>query len=137
MNKVIPIDEEYLFEGSVMISQTDLEGNIVYVNNKYSEVSGYSKNELLSGTHNLVRHPTMPKAVYEKMWDTLKSGHTWNGLLKNLRKDGMYYWIDTEILPISDEENNLTGYIASSKTASPKGIEENEAIYNKMLEEQK
>ena len=136
MSKATPFDEEYFFEGSIIISQTDLLGDIVYANRKFCEVSGYKIDELIGGSHSIIRHPQMPRAVYEKMWNTISAGHTWNGLLKNMRKDGMFYWVDTEILPIEDENHNLTGYIASRKPASRKSIEENDATYQQMYEDQ-
>ena len=136
MSRVTPIDEEYLFDGSIIISQTDLLGNITYANRRFCEVSGYKVDELVGSAHSIIRHPDMPKAAFEKMWNTISSGHTWNGLVKNMRKDGLYYWVDTEILPIEDENHNVIGYIASRKPASRKNIEENEATYKKMYEDQ-
>lgn len=136
MSKVTPIDEEYLFDGSIIISQTDLEGNITFANRKFCEVSGYSVGELVGNPHSIIRHPEMPKVAFEKMWNTISSGHTWNGLIKNMRKDGLYYWVDTEILPIEDEDHKITGYIAAKKPASRKNIEENEATYEKMYANQ-
>ena len=136
MNKVTPVDEEYFFEGSIIISQTDTQGNITFANRKFCEVSGYSVDELVGSPHSIVRHPEMPKALFEKIWNTISSGHTWNGLVKNMRKDGCYYWVDTEILPIEDEEHTITGYIASRKPASRKNIEESEITYRKMYEDQ-
>jgi len=136
MNTVTPIDEEYFFEGSAIISQTDLKGIITYANRAFSEVSGYSVEELVGKPHNILRHPDMPKVVFEKMWSTIKSGQAWNGLVKNLRKDGRYYWVDTEILPIRDNDEKITGYIAARKAASRKDIQENEETYKRMLETQ-
>lgn len=136
MREVTPIDEEYKFEGSIIISQTDLLGNITFANRKFCEVSGYNVDELVGSPHNIIRHPEMPKAAFEKMWNTISTGHTWNGLVKNMRKDGLYYWVDTEILPIEDKEHKIIGYIASRKPASRKNIEENEALYKKMYEDQ-
>lgn len=132
MSSVTPIDEEYTFEGSVIISQTDKDGNITYANRKFCEISGYSANELVGKPHNVIRHPDMPKAVFEKMWNSISTGHTWNGLIKNLRKDGKYYWVDTEILPIQNENNELTGFIAARKAASRKNIDEAEENYKNM-----
>jgi len=133
MNKATPIDEEYFFEGSAIISQTDLKGVITYANRAFSEVSGYSVNELIGQPHNIIRHPDMPKIVFEKMWSTIKSGQAWNGLVKNLRKDGRYYWVDSEILPVKDNDNKITGYIAARKSASRKDIQESEENYKKMI----
>jgi len=134
MSKVTPIDDEYTFDTSVIISQTDLQGIITYVNRAFCEVSDYSVEELSGKQHNIVRHPDMPKVVFEKMWSTLTSGQVWNGLIKNLRKDGKFYWVEIEILPVRDNEDNITGYIAAAKSASRKDILEAEENYKKMLQ---
>jgi aerotaxis receptor len=134
MNKVEPIDEEYIFEGSMIISQTDLEGVITFVNRKFCEVSAYKLDELVGQKHNIMRHPDMPRAVFAKMWSSIEGGQVWNGLIKNLRKDGLYYWADTEILPIRDEDDKITGYISVRKVPSRKDIEESIEVYAKMLE---
>ncbi|WP_457745026.1 PAS domain-containing protein [Sulfurimonas sp.] len=137
MSKVIPKDKEYFFDEDVIIGQTDLKGIITYANKVFNKVSGYEKAELIGQSHNILRHPDMPKEVFKKMWETIQSGQAWNGLVKNLRKDGLYYWVDTEILPIKDDNNAIIGYIAARKAASRKDIQENEEIYTKMLEAQK
>jgi len=134
MDKVIPIDEEYFFDDKVIISQTDLKGEITYANRAFCEVSGYQVKELVGRPHNIIRHPDMPKAAFEKMWETIKGGQVWNGLVKNLRKDGRYYWVDTEILPVRDDDEKITGYIAARKAASRKDIQEAQETYKKMLE---
>lgn len=132
MDKVIPIDEEYMFEGNVIISQTDLHGIITYANKQFCEISGYSAQELVGKPHNIIRHPDMPKAAFEKMWSTIEGGQSWNGLVKNLRKDGLFYWVETEILPTKDETGKIIGYIAARKPASRKNIQESEELYKKM-----
>jgi len=132
MNEVTPIDEEFMFQGSAIISQTDLKGIITFANRKFCEVSGYSVPELIGQPHSIIRHPFMPRIAFENMWNTISSGHTWNGLVKNLRKDGLFYWVDTEILPILNEKHELSGYMASRRVASRKNIEEIEIAYKKM-----
>lgn len=134
MNKVTPINEEYLHEGKIIISQTDSAGVITFANRRFCEISGYSIDELVGSPHSIIRHPDMPKAAFAKMWDTIQDGQIWNGLVKNLRKDGLYYWVDTEIMPIKDENDKITGYIAARNAASRKDIKENEELYQKMLE---
>jgi PAS domain-containing protein len=76
----------------------------------------------------------MPKATFAKMWSTIKGGQAWNGLVKNLRKDGLFYWVDVEIIPVHNDNEEITGYIAARKVASRKDIEENKELYRKMLE---
>lgn len=134
MNKVTPINEEFLHEGKIIISQTDLAGVITFANRRFCEISGYSVDELVGQPHSIIRHPDMPKAAFAKMWETIQGGQIWNGLVKNLRKDGLYYWVDTEIMPIKDEDGKITGYIAARNAASRKDIKENEELYQKMLQ---
>ncbi len=126
MNKVVPKNEEYVFEGKVAISQTDLKGNITFVNRKFCEISGYTLDELINSSHSIIKHPNVDEAIYEKMWRTLGSGQVYNGMLKNLRKDGSYYWTDIEIAPILDKKGQTTGYISVSKPSPRKNIQENE-----------
>jgi PAS domain S-box-containing protein len=137
MNEVIPTDEEYIITDGVIVSQTDTNGVITYANRLFCEVSGYKVDELVGQPHSIIRHPDMPSAVFAKMWETIKGGQAWNGLVKNLRKDGRFYWVETEILPIKTEDENetITGYIAARKIASRKDIQENEEIYQKMLQD--
>jgi len=137
MNKVIPTNEEYIFSDGVIVSQTDTSGVITYANRLFCEVSGYAVNELVGKPHNIIRHPDMPSAVFAKMWETIKGGQAWNGLVKNLRKDGSFYWVETEILPVrkEDESGTIIGYIAACKLASRKDIQENEDLYKKMLQD--
>ncbi len=135
MDKIAPINEEYQFDKSrVLISQTDLDGVITYANKQFREVTGYSYDELVGKPHNIIRHPDMPHVTFTKMWDTIKSGQVFNGTIKNLCKDGRFYWVDLEILPIKDSKGDIQSYIAVARAASRKDIEENEELYNRMRE---
>lgn len=136
MAEVIPKNEEYLYEDKAIIHQTDLQGSIVYANRKFCEVTGYSVDNLLGMSYDLVVHPDMPKEVLKKMHETIKSGRTWNGIIKSIRKDGLFYWVEIEILPVRDDDGKHTGYIAVGNMPSRKDIKENEELYAKMLESQ-
>ncbi len=133
MTKVMPINEEYSFDDKVIITQTDSAGVITYANRMFCKVSGYTYDELIGQPHKVLRHPDMPKKVFEKVWKTISSGQAWNGIIKNLRSDGLYYWVNAEILPIVDDEYNITGYISVRKQASFKDIKESQELYEKML----
>lgn len=134
MSSITPVDEEYIFEGRAIISQTDLRGVITFANRQFCDVSGYKADELVGKHHNIIRHPDMPRATFEQMWKTIKSGQSWNGFVKNLRKDGLYYWVEAEILPIHDDNDEITGYIAARKSTSRKNIQESTELYKKMIE---
>ncbi|MCK4875253.1 MAG: PAS domain S-box protein [Sulfurimonas sp.] len=129
MDKIVPTDEEFIFDGKVALSQTDLKGNITFVNRKFCEISGYDTQELLGSDCNIIRHPDVPEIIFDKMWKTLQSGQVWNGMIKNLSKDGRYYWVDMEIIPIRDADEEVTGYISVSKPAPRKNISDIEKIY--------
>lgn len=126
------IDEEHLFEGRVIISETDTKGIITFANRKFCEIAGYSPDELIGQPHNIIRHPDMPKEAFAKMWETIQSGQIWHGVVKNLRKDRRYYWVETEIAPVKDDAGNITGYIAARKPAGRKDIKEVAALYKTM-----
>lgn len=84
-------------EGELIISRTDLKGNITYANETFAQISGYSIDELISNPHNIVRHPDMPKRVFKEMWETLHHKGRWEGIVKNLRKDKGFYWVHANI----------------------------------------
>ena len=96
---------------STIVSKTDLSGVITYVNKAFCEISGYSKEELLGKPHNIVRHPDMPKYAFEDMWRTIKAQKLWRGVVKNRRKSGDYYYVETIIKPIIDSSGNTREYI--------------------------
>lgn len=131
------IEDEYLVEGNVIISETDLKGIITYANRRFCEISGYSAEELVGRPHNIIRHPDMPKAAFESMWKSIEAGEIWRGIVKNLRKDGRYYWVATEIAPIKDEDGVITGYMAARKAAGREDIKEAAALYKTMLEKER
>jgi len=84
-------------DDELIISRTDLKGNITYANETFAMISGYEPEELIGKSHSIVRHPDMPKSVFKTLWQTLNRGENWQGFVKNRRKDGGYYWIHAEI----------------------------------------
>jgi len=130
------MDEEYIFKKGLIVSSTDLKGTITYANRTFCEISGYTK-ELLKGTnHNIVRHPDMPKTTYQELWDTIKAGNEWTGIVKNLRKDGRYYWVYSHVSPIIID-NTIVGYTASRRPAPPSEVKEVIPIYQDMLKKER
>lgn len=133
MEEIIPIDDEFAFDELIIISQTDKEGAFTYVNKAFCEVSGYEQEEIIGKPHDIMRHPDTPKAVFTKLWDTIQSGQVFNGIVKNIRKDGRYYWLDMEILPIKNNED-ITGFIAVGRAASQKDISDTLEAYSKITD---
>ena len=139
MKKPTPRDEEIELDPKrYIVSETDEKGKITYVNDYFVEVAGYSKEELLGSPHSIIRHPDMPKVVFKLLWQTLKQGKNINAVVKNLAKDGRYYWIFTEFEIRKDTDTgNIIGYHASRKTISRHVIEVIDELYKKLLEIEK
>lgn len=97
---------------STIVSKSDKYGNITYVNEEFCKISKYSAKELLGKPHNMLRHPDMPKEAFKYLWDTIRSGNIWKGVVKNKAKDGSSYWVKTFIKPIFDQKGNLVEYIS-------------------------
>jgi len=132
MTRPTALDEEVLFDGRSLISETDTKGTILYVNRKFVEMSGYTREEAVGQTHNLLRHPDMPKQAFEQLWRTIKSGNIWEGYVKNLRKDGKFYWVIVNIVPFFDENGNITRYISSRKVPKRADINSIALTYKEM-----
>ena len=104
------VNEEVVYPDNYeLVSTTDTRGIITYANHVFCEVAGYTADELVGKNHNIVRHPDMPKAAYKDMWDHLKKGESWHGIVKNICKDGRYYWVDAFVTPVYDGKD-LVGY---------------------------
>lgn len=93
---------EFLIETEIpkdelIISRTDLQGNITYANETFAKISGYEIEELIGKQHNILRHPDMPKRVFKQLWKTIENKQQWQGVVKNLRKDKGFYWVHATI----------------------------------------
>jgi len=98
-----------LFNKYTITSETDVHGVITYVSDPFVDISGYSREELLGSTHRLIRHPDMPDAVFKQMWQTITKKQIWTGEVKNRKKDGGYYWVDSVVFPILNKDK-IVGY---------------------------
>jgi aerotaxis receptor len=101
-NLPITTTERLLEDGKSIVSKTDLQGNITYVNPYFVEISGFDEAELIGAPQNIVRHPEMPREAFADMWATLKEGLPWNGLVKNRCKNGDYYWVQANVTPVRE-----------------------------------
>ncbi|EDZ62334.1 response regulator receiver (GGDEF/PAS/PAC domain) [Sulfurimonas gotlandica GD1] len=117
-----------LVDKNIITSSTDLKGNITYASEAFAQISGYSKVELIGQSHSIVRHPDMPKSIYEDMWNTIKSGKTWSGEIKNRKKSGDYYWVKTSISPKYNNDNEHIGFTAIRQDISDKKMIEKISI---------
>ncbi|HIP31050.1 MAG TPA: PAS domain S-box protein [Sulfurospirillum arcachonense] len=139
MSKPIPIDEEIELDPKrYIVSETDEKGKITFCNDYFMEVAGYSKEELIGKPHSIIRHPDMPRVVFKLLWETISQGKNINAVVKNLAKDGRYYWIFTEFESRRDTDTGkIIGYTASRKSISKFVIEVIAKLYKELLEIEK
>lgn len=114
-----------------IISMTDLQGDITFVNRDFIQLCGFTEKELIGSHHNLIRHPDMPPAAFANLWQTVKSGQTWQGLVKNRCKNGDHYWVNAYVMPIV-QNGTTVGYQSVRSKPSREQIVSAEALYSKM-----
>ena len=141
---VKPLDIEATFEeegldARALITRTDKKGIITFASKAYRDMTKYSREELIGKPHNIVRHPFMPEAAFREMWETIQRGEHWEGMVKNLRKDGKYYWVIVQIDPIDENGNivynkpeKIAGYVAVRREPTRVEIEEADKLYRKL-----
>ena len=134
-----PIDREVSWDKSkVLISETDAYGTITNVNDVFCSVAHYTPEELIGQPHNLIRHPDMPKLIFKLLWDNLKVGNNFVGVIKNLAKTGEYYWVVTDFEMRRDSMGNITHYIGRRKSVPEAAINDYVApFYESLLKMEK
>src|SRR3989344_422187 len=120
-------------DGSMLVSKTDMKGMITYANDAFVKISGFSLQELMGANHNLVRHPDMPPAGFEDLWDALKDGRPWTNLVKNRAKNGDYYWVVANVTPIR-EGGHVVGYMSVRNKPTREQIENASSLYRRINE---
>ena len=128
-NLPITKNEKNLKDGEYIVSKTDLKGKITYINRPFIEISGFTEEELIGESHNIVRHPDMPKEAFKDVWETLQSGKPWRGLVKNRCKNGDFYWVDASANPIWEGEK-IVGYMSLRRKPVRAHVEAAERLYN-------
>jgi len=136
MQRPTPKDNEIkLSTKRYIVSKTDPKGVIEYGNDYFVEISGYTEAELIGQPHSIIRHPDMPKVVFKMMWERIKRNENIMAIVKNLAKDGSYYWVVTEFeAKVDPITNEIISYTAFRKAAPKKAVEAIEPIYKKLLE---
>lgn len=115
-------------DGKLIVSTTDPDGIITHVNRSFVEMSAYREEELIGAPHSILRHPDMPPAAFKDLWDTIRRGEKWQGYVKNLRKDGGYYWVKATVIP-NIRAGKLVGYTSVRRKPSRSKIEECNKLY--------
>jgi PAS domain S-box-containing protein len=125
--------ERILADNELIISKTDTKGKITYGNRKFNEYSGLTENELLGVQHNVVRHPDMPRAVFKLLWDEVQAGREVFAFVKNLSKDGSFYWVFANVTPSIDMNGNTVGYFSVRRKPNRRALPQVTDLYRKML----
>lgn len=134
-NKPVPSQHEVLIrDGDFIVSKTDISGRITYCNPSFISYSGYDEVELLNKPHRMIRHPDMPRTVFHLLWETIKGGREFHGFVKNLRKDGSFYWVFANVTPsYKGESNEIIGYHSVRRKPDRNKLKQIVPLYEKML----
>lgn len=127
--RALVLDEEVPYpDGKLIVSRTDPQGIITHANQAFVDMSAYTREELIGTNHYILRHPDMPAVAFKQLWDTVQSGQKWQGYVKNLRKDGKFYWVKATVIP-NIRQGKLVGYTSVRRKPSRSKIAESEALY--------
>ena len=134
-NKLTPSNQELVLpENEFVCSKTNAKGILTYANSLFIKYSGYKESELLGQQHNIIRHPDMPRVIFKLMWDTLQNNREFNGYIKNLNKNGSYYWVFANIAPSFSSDNELLGYFSVRRKPDPEKLNYIKNLYIDLLD---
>ncbi|MEW9900394.1 PAS domain-containing methyl-accepting chemotaxis protein [Chitinivorax sp. PXF-14] len=128
INHPVTDEERFLKPGEPVVTKTDLKGAITYANPSFVEISGFSLDELIGRSHNVVRHPDMPPEAFADLWTTIKRGRPWHALVKNRCKDGAYYWVEAFVTPLK-ENGKTVGYMSVRNAPTRADVEAAATLY--------
>ena len=129
----LPDKEISISPRDILVTRTDHDGVINYGNESFIKISGYSKEEFIGQKHNLIRHPDMPKVIFYLMWKSIKKRNSFTAILKNLAKDGSYYWVTTDFKTKEDYSGAIESHIAYRKAVPRSALEIIEPLYDTLL----
>lgn len=124
--------EKSFSASSILLSTTDLKGRVTYANQDFCDIAGYKVEELVGHGHNIVRHPDMPKAAFENLWQTIQNGQSWMGPVKNRCKNGDHYWVNGYVTPIKDSHGKIKEYQSVRSKLERDVIDRAESLYDKI-----
>jgi PAS domain S-box-containing protein len=137
-NKQAPTQQERLMrDDDFIISKTDLKGRITYCNRIFIEYSGFDEHELLGAQHNIVRHPDMPRGVFKFLWDTLEAKKECFAYVKNMSKDGSFYWVMANVTPNLTAQGAVEGYFSVRRKPGRGAVSALSDVYKLMLDEER
>ncbi len=129
--------EKVMREDDFIVSMTDTTGRVTYGNRTFIEFSGYSEDELIGTQHNIIRHPDMPRAVFNLLWSKIANREECFAYVKNMAKDGSFYWVFTNVTPTFDSSGSITGYFSVRRKPKASGVKTASEVYRLMLEAEK
>jgi len=134
MKKPTPTNKESVVSADAFLSsKTDIKGHITYCNPPFIELSGFSEQELLGKPHNIVRHPDMPKIIFKLLWETIQNKEEIFAYVKNMSKDGGFYWVYANVTASLDTRGNIIGYYSVRRKPNQKALEIINPLYEKLL----
>ncbi len=137
VRNIIPLGIEKTFEeDELIVSRTDVKGRIQYCNRKFISLSGYSEKELLGQPHSIVRHPEMPRCIFNLLWKYISEGEEIFAYVKNLCKGGEYYWVFANITPTYDDGGQIIGYHSNRRKPTREALKTIIELYGLLLKEE-
>ncbi len=134
MTKISPTNSETAIQADdFLVSKTDPKGRITYANPSFIKVTGFTEEELLGKPHNIIRHPDMPKILFKLLWEEISSKREMFAYIKNMSKNGGFYWVYANVTASLDTQGNIIGYYSVRRKANPKALEVVIPLYEKLL----
>jgi PAS domain S-box-containing protein len=132
---VTPTTHEIVMQdGDFIVSKTDLKGRIIYANRIFMQMAGYAEDELLNVQHNIIRHPDMPRGVFRLLWNVIEAGEECFAYVKNMAKNGDFYWVYANVTVDRDNNGKPIGYFSVRRKPSRAGIDAITPVYQEMLD---
>jgi PAS domain S-box-containing protein len=130
-------NERFFPEDEIIVSKTDLKGHITYANRTFLNIALYTEEEVLGQPHNIIRHPDMPRCVFKLLWDTLESRQEIFAYVKNMAKNGDFYWVLAHVTPTFDSAGRVISYHSNRRVPARKQVDLFDGIYRQLLTEEK
>jgi PAS domain S-box-containing protein len=123
-------------ENEIIVSKTDLKGVITYANRTFLEVALYTEEEVLGQPHSIIRHPDMPRCVFKLLWDTILAGDEIFAYVKNMAKNGDFYWVFAHVTPTFNNQNEITGFHSSRRKPDHRQVKIADGLYRQLKQEE-
>jgi PAS domain S-box-containing protein len=138
VSDIQPTGREVFFpQDELIVSKTDIRGHISYVNRTFIDISGFTESELLGEPHSVIRHPEMPRCIFQLLWESIKSEREIFAFVKNMCKNGDHYWVLAHVTPTFDSRRAITGFHSNRRVPERKHVSMFTALYEKLLNEEK